>query len=499
MSKQKDAPVVVVASPTAELAKAVAEQVKKPDAPAEAEAPAPKVSQHTVVVDGVELAYTATAGTLSLKDDEDKETARVFYVAYTLDGVEQKAERPVTFAFNGGPGSSSVWLHLGVLGPRRVPFEGDTLPKPPYGVVANPYSLLDVTDLVFIDPVSTGFSRVAKGQEASQFHGVKGDIESVGEFIRLYCSRNGRWSSPKFLSGESYGTTRAAGLAEHLQSRHGMFLNGLLLMSSAIQFATLLFDPGNDLPYSLVLPSYAATAWYHGRLPDFPELAPLLEQAEAFALGEYATALLLGDRLQDPAAVAARMSALTGLSVEYLLRCNLRPDLLRFARELLRDERRIVGRLDSRFKGIAPDAAGERIPYDPSMSAVMGPYSAALNQYLRQDLGYEDDSVYEILTRKVRPWKFDDADNSYLDLSPQLRDAMNQNPHLKVFLANGYYDLATPYMAARHTMSHLGLEPERRANIELTYYEAGHMMYIHPPSLEQLRGDLVDFIGRCLS
>jgi carboxypeptidase C (cathepsin A) len=469
------------------------------------------VSQHRVTVGGRELRYTATAGTIVLREeaekagdggptaDGEKPRATVFFVAYTLDGVEDPARRPITFSFNGGPGSSSVWLHLGLLGPRRVQLDDDgNPPPPPYRLVENESSLLDVSDLVFIDPVNTGFSRVVPGEAAKQFHGFKRDIESVGDFIRLYSSRYQRWGSPKFLIGESYGTTRAGGLAGYLQERHGLYLNGIMLISAVLNFGTLEFDPGNDLPALLFLPTYTATAFYHRRLPEElqRDLRATLEEVQAFAMGDYALALLQGANLDGErrAQIVARLARYTGLSEEYVERCNLRIRDDRFVKELLRHERRTVGRLDSRFTGVDADAGGERAERDPSYSAIQGPYSATLNAYVRGELHYESDLPYEILTGRVHPWSYGEHENRYVDVADTLRGAMAQNPHLRVYVASGYYDLATPYFATDYTLSHLALDASLRQNLRVSYFEAGHMMYVHRPSLLKLREDLAGFV-----
>ena len=464
---------------------------------------------HTIVINGETIAYTATAGRLVLKAEDEKEgekpKASIFFVAYTrdrgpdVDEATHAAARPITFSFNGGPGSSSVWLHLGLLGPRRVVLEEDGRPvPPPYRLVDNDYNLLDKSDLVFIDPVTTGFSRAVPGEADKQFHGFKADIESVGDFIRLYVSRNHRWASPRYLIGESYGTTRAAGLSGYLQERHGLYLNGIMLVSVVLNFMTLRFAPGNDLPYLLFLPTYAATAHYHGRLgQDVPgDLPALLAEVEGFAMNEYALALLRGDTLptEERAAIAARLARYTGLSADYIERTNLRIDIHRFVKELLRDRRRTVGRLDSRYTGIDRDAAGEHHEFDPSYALIQGPYTGLLNDYVRRELRFESDLPYEILSDRVHPWSFDEHQNSYVNVGETLRQAMSMNPHLRVFVANGYYDLATPYLATRYTFDHLELDESLRGNVSMAHYEAGHMMYIHDPSLAQLRDDLAAFL-----
>ncbi|MSP14150.1 MAG: peptidase S10 [Chloroflexi bacterium] len=464
-------------------------------------------THHSITLGGEEIQYTVTTGTMILKEESEKEgesegekaKASFFFIAYTRDGGADKTQRPVTFSFNGGPGSSSVWLHLGVLGPRRVQMDDiGNLPPPPYRLVDNTYSLLDVTDLVFIDPVSTGFSRPITGEKAKEFHGFKKDIESVGDFIRLYTTRYQRWTSPKFLIGESYGTTRAAGLSEYLQDRHGMYLNGIILVSSILDFLTARFDQGNDLPYILFLPTYTATAWYHGRLrADLQQdLRSTLNEVQRFALGEYAYALMKGASLSENerARIVEQLAQYTGLSAAYIERTNLRIEIFRFTKELLRDERRTVGRLDSRFKGIDRDAAGEIHEYDPSLTNIMGPYTATFNDYVRSELNFESDLPYETLNPRVWPWSYAQHENQYVNVAEALRKAMTINPYLKVFVANGYYDLATPYFATNYTFNHLGLDPSLQRNITMAYYEAGHMMYIHLPSLVQLKQDLAGFV-----
>jgi carboxypeptidase C (cathepsin A) len=464
-------------------------------------------TRHSLVLNGREIPYSATAGTLILKEEHEKEEkaegekakAAVFFVAYTKDDADP-ATRPITFAFNGGPGSSSVWLHLGLLGPRRIFTDDDgNAPPPPYRLIDNDYSLLDETDLVFIDPVSTGFSRAAPGEKPKEFHAFKKDIESVGDFIRLYTTRYRRWSSPKFLAGESYGTTRSAGLSGYLQERHGMYLNGIMLISSILNFQTAYFTPGNDLPYILFLPTYAATAWYHGRLaPDLQaSLRQTLAEVEQFALGDYTLALMQGAALpaETQIAIAHKLARYTGLSPDYVMRANLRLEIHRFCKELLRAEGRTVGRLDTRFTGVDRDAAGEYVEFDPSYAVIQGSYTATLNDYMRRELQFESDLPYEILTGRVRPWNYDPHQNRFVDVAETLRKAMSINPYLKVFIANGYYDLATPYLATRYTVNHLELAPSLQANVQLTYYEAGHMMYVHRPSLAQLKQDMAEWLA----
>ena len=468
-------------------------------------------TQHTIQLNGETLSYTASTGTLVLREESEKKgehdgesegekaRAAVFFIAYTLNGVEDPANRPITFSFNGGPGSSSVWLHLGLLGPKRVLMDAVGNPTPPpYKLVENEFSLLSETDMVFIDPVSTGYSRPIPGEKAKSFHGFKKDIESVGDFIRLYTTRYERWSSPKFLIGESYGTTRSAGLSGYLQDRHGMFLNGIMLISSVLDFSTLRFTPGNDMPYILFLPTYTAAAWYHHRLPDDlqSDLQPALVESRQFAVGDYTLALMKGAELSDDEQhlVAQKLARLTGLTEDYIQRTNLRINIHRFCKELLRDERRIVGRLDARFKGIDRDAAGELYENDPSMVNIMGPYTGTFNDYVRRELGYQNDLPYEILTGKVIPWSYAEYENQFVYVAETLRQAMSGNPHLRIHVANGYFDLATPFLATEYTFNHLMLDKSLYPNISMSYYEAGHMMYIHLPSLEKLKAELARFI-----
>lgn len=460
-------------------------------------------TQHSITVKRRKLNYTTTTGRVVLRQevltegkfDGHQPKAEVFVTAYTLDGADP-AKRPVTFAFNGGPGSSSVWLHLGLLGPRRV-VSGDVgeLAPPPYDLVDNAETLLAHSDLVFIDPVSTGYSRAVKGEKPGEYHGFQGDLESVGEVIRLWTSRNGRWMSPKFLAGESYGTTRAAGLAEYLQSRYGMYLNGLMLISSVLDFATLDFSEGNDLPHTLFLPTYAAIAHYHG-LHGSRALEDVLAEAEEFASRDYPWALARGNRLstEERADVVARLARLTGLDEDYVDRVNLRVEHVRFFTELLRSERKVVGRLDSRFTGPDADYGREAFSEDPSYSAILGPYTAALNHYVRAELEYENDLPYEILTMNVRPWSFKEFEGVHVTVANKLASAMRANPHLRVHIAYGHLDGATPYYAAEHVVAHLQIPDELHANIEAAYYPAGHMMYVHEPSRVQQSKDLADFV-----
>jgi carboxypeptidase C (cathepsin A) len=454
---------------------------------------------HSATIGGVKVDYEAAAGTIVLKNDAGKPTAAVFYVAYTKKGAKGAAERPLAFAFNGGPGSSAVWLHLGCLGPRRVAVsEGGEQIAPPYRLVDNESSLLDTTDLVFIDPVSTGLSRPAPGQDGKKFHGVQGDIQSVGEFIRLYVTRNGRWNSPKFLIGESYGTTRASLLVDHMQKELGMNFNGVVLVAPALKFQTFLQTGTNDLAYTLFLPGFTAAAWYHKKLPtDLQgDLQQTLAAARKFAQNEYSQALFKGSTLTpaERRQVAEQVARFTGLDAAYVLRKDFRIGVDEFMERLLAKEHLIVGRFDSRIKG--PHRLDDPIqqPYsDPSDALVQGPFTATVNDYLRHELGYASDLPYETLNLHVQPWDWGLPIPAYLDVSNHLAAAMRTNPNLRVFVATGYYDLATSFMGTEYTVSHLGLPPELVDHVAIGYYEAGHMMYVHGESRHKLKQDLARF------
>ncbi len=462
------------------------------------------ITLHTIQLNGEKIPYTATAGCLLVRKPDEKPGANMFFVAYTRDDVKDRSMRPLTFVFNGGPGSSSVWLHLGGMGPRRVLMtdQGFSV-KPPFGLVDNEYSLLDITDLVFIDPVSTGYSRPLPGEKKSQFHGINEDLASVGEFIRNYVTKYQRWASPKFILGESYGTTRAAGLSGFLQGRRtGMYLNGIILVSSVLDFQTIVFSPGNNLPYILFLPHYTATAWFHKKLtPDLQKksLTEVIGESEDFALGEYATALLKGNRLdsQKKNEIIRKLARFSGLSSKYIEQTNLRIRHDRFVKELLRDEFRTVGRLDSRFKGRDADAAGEHYEFDPSSAAIQGSFSTMLNYYLRTELKYKSKLPYAIYGN-VHPWNWNYGEGGMrsmgLNIGEILRKAMSENQFLNVFVANGYYDGATPYFGTEYTFSQIGLNSEFKDRVSMGYYEAGHMMYIHKASQAKLKKDLTNFI-----
>lgn len=486
----------------------IAAQDKPKTPPAEkSEAPAPKpeeppvVTHHEARVSGRTLKYTATTGFLPIKSSTGDVEARLFFIAYTLDDAADAQKRPLMFSFNGGPGSSSVWLHLGALGPRRVKMRPDGgMPAAPYELVDNDQTWLDRTDLVFIDPVGTGYSRPAKPELGSKFWTLDGDIQSVGEFIRLYLTRYRRWASPLFLVGESYGTTRAAGLAGHLIDR-GIAFNGIVLVSSILNFQTAEFNKGNDLPYALFLPTYTATAWYHKRLaPELQkDLKTTLTEAEAFANGPYVEALSRGDRLPADRrqAIAREVARFTGLSVEYVEQSNLRIEIQHFCKELLRRDGRTVGRLDSRFTGFDELGVTSEPEFDPSLAAIRPPYTAMFQQYVSGDLGFSSDEPYHILGGGFTQWTWN-RDNGFVDTSEALRRAFVRNPYMRLFVASGYFDLATPYFATAYTLSHLGLHPALVDRISTGEYAAGHMMYIDVGELVKLRTDVAAFIDRSL-
>ena len=457
----------------------------------------PVVTRHELRLGARVLKYAVTTGFMPLKNEEGRIEARIFYMAYVADRPGATSARPLMFSFNGGPGSASVWLHLGALGPRRVKMLDDGgLPAPPYELVDNDLSWLEFTDLVFIDPVGTGFSRAEKPELGKKFWGVEGDIQSVGEFIRLYLTRYERWASPLFLVGESYGTTRAAGLSGYLVER-GIAFNGIVLVSSILNFQTARFTRGNDLPYVLFLPTYTATAWFHKRLPADLQSRPLrdvLSEVERWAATEYQERLAQGDALSaaDRKAVIEKLARFTGLEPAYLDNTDLRIEIQRFCKK------RTVGRLDSRFEGIDLLAAAERPDFDPSMAAIRPPYTAMFNDYVRRELGFKSDLTYHILGGGIGPWNWG-TDNRFADTGESLRSAFAKNPHMKLFVASGFYDLATPYFATQYTLSHLGLDPSLKGSVKTGYYEAGHMMYIDTAELARLRKDVGGFVEAALS
>jgi len=465
----------------------------------------PVLTTNTVTVAGHPITYVAETGMLPLLTATGTVRASVFYVAYTRqeksESGNQKSEmarRPVTFCFNGGPGSSSVWLHLGALGPRRVKMNPDgTLPPPPFGLVDNAYSILDSSDLVFIDPVATGFSRPAKDEKVNEFFGNAADLDSVGEFIRLWTTRHERWLSPKYLCGESYGMFRAAGLAEYLSSRYGMYLNGLILVSGVLDFTTIFYDnPGNDVPYPLYLPSYTAAAHFHHKLPPDlqSDLPKALAEARAFAKGEYTSALQQGDALSadEHKKIAAELVRLTGLKPSVIEDNHLRIGEGVFRKQLLHDEGLILGAYDARITGRDDDPASPYPDFDPSDAAVLGPFSAAMNSYVRSELKFEDDLPYELLAG-VQPWNYG-ARNSYPYAGNQLASIMNQNPYMKILLLDGRCDLVCPVDTVHYAFDHMPLDPAYRTNLTYAEFDAGHMMYINLPDLKKMHTVIEDFL-----
>jgi len=456
-----------------------------------------KISQtpHTVRLDGRDIKYTATAGTLPIRGEDGKVAARMFFVAYTRDG-EDVHTRPVSFLYNGGPGSATVWLHMGSFAPKHVQMADEGFqPAPPYQLVDNPNTLLDVTDLVFVDAISTGYSRTVAGVNPAQYHGQQGDLRAFGDFINEYLRTYSRWPSPKFLIGESYGTIRSAGLSQELQSRHGIELNGIVLVSALLTYQTISPSPQNDIALVSFLPTYTAAAWYHKKLPaDLAgDLKKAVDESRAFADNEYVTALLKGNSLSaaERHAVAQKLARLTGLSTDYVERTNLRIDPGRFRRELLRDKRLSIGRLDSRFTTTDLDAAGEREEFDPSNTALQGAYTALFSDYVKNDLKWESDLHYDS-SGNVRPWTYDQ--NRYMDMTEALRSAMARNPFLKVFVAAGYYDMATAFHGIEINMWHLAYDPSYTQRVSFGYYEAGHMMYIRPSAHKAVKTDIAKFI-----
>jgi carboxypeptidase C (cathepsin A) len=450
---------------------------------------------------GKTLAYTVTPGHLTIRNDKGEPTVSMFYVAYTIPTAGRP--RPVTFLFNGGPGSSTMWLHMGSFGPMKVDAsQPETIPGPPFRYVANPDTLLDISDLVFIDAPTTGLSRLLGKAENKDVMGVDPDIDAFTRTIQRYLTKYQRWNSPKFIIGESYGTTRAAGLSDSLLNA-GVQLNGVAFVSTVFNFA----DFQGDQALIDFLPTYAADAWYHGKIAGKPPLEPFLSQAREFASGPYALALQKGNLLGDAEkqSVAQQMAQITGLSTDYIIRSNLRVDPSRFRRELLRDRHQIIGRIDSRYVGTEPDQVGEAADYDPQGSAITGAFVGSLNDYLLRDLGYKTPLTYRpnnYAETQGGNWSFQhkspDGRQQIADTSADLADAMRQNPRMKVLSVNGVYDLATPFHGAEYEFRHMALEPQLEANIRYTYYPAGHMMYIDPASARQLKSDLASFYASAM-
>ena len=462
------------------------------------------VTKHAVTIAGQRIDYTAKTGRIVMYDDSEihKPKVALFYTAYLRDGVENTKDRPLVFLWNGGPGSSAIWLHMFSIGPRRVQFAGDPLlDTSRWDLGENEHSILDVADLVFVDPPSTGYSRVAPGVDPEEYHGVDPDAAVIGDFVVEFTSRERRGHSPVVLLGESYGTLRTPAVADYLQGLPGFFVDGVVLVSSLMDVAGASFGVGTTLGAVGLLPSYAATALYHGVIKG--DLPSLLAEAEDFALNDYATALLKGARLPETEreGLAKRMSELTGLSTEICRGSDFRVTLWRYTKALLRDQRRTVGRLDTRWTGVDVDSVGETFEDDPSMSRVWGPATRAFDRYVREDLAYEVEPGMSYRSISGRPkWKPRESQvmgiwTPQLETATQLRSAMNKAPHMKVLLQSGIYDLGTPYFTAELTFDHLHLDPSRAANVTKKRYEAGHMMYLHEPSLVQMRADLVGYLG----
>jgi carboxypeptidase C (cathepsin A) len=486
---------------------APADKVEKGEKPSETPKEVQSVTQHSVVIGGVPVAYTATAATLILRNEKDEPWASMGYIAYTKKDPGDLSRRPITFAYNGGPGSSSIWLHMGVLGPRRVATT-DAAPTPPapYQTVDNAYSILDRTDIVMIDPVGTGVSRAVDKAKDKDFWGTDPDIESVSRFIKQYVTDNDRWNSPKYLLGESYGTTRSAGVVDWLQSNANMAFNGVILVSVALDLQAIFNMEENERPFPLFLPTYAAVSWYHKVLPQQPPaLEPFLDEVRAYALGGYASALLKGSGLSEAErnAVAAKLHQYTGLSEDYLLKADLRVTEPEFTQELLREHHETVGRLDARFTGPTLDVLSKEADYDPQSAAISAAFTAAFMDYYHGELKFPRDKSYVVSARVFRDWDFKHrvpgarfGFQAFVNTGPDLAHALTTNPDLRVLVLNGYYDLATPFLATEYMMSHLGLEQEIQSHVEMKYYEAGHMMYVHEPSLKKFKEDVAAFYDR---
>jgi len=476
---------------------------KKPDASKEDK---PKEKTATVAIGGTEVNYVAQTGTMPVLKEDGSPRGNVFYVYYAATGADGKrlsttepGTRAITFCFNGGPGASAVWLHLGGLGPRTIEWPPDGLTPTTVGrIIENPNTILDATDLVFIDPIGTGVSRAAKGEKAEQFFGVDEDIEAVGEFIRLFVTREQRWASRKYLCGESYGVIRGAGVADYLQDNHGMFLEGIMLVSGLLNWQTLSPDPGNDLPYVLALPTLTASAHFHKKLaPELQsDLGAAVSAARTFARGEYATALLRGRTLPEAEqqAIAERLARLTGLKTEQIVEQELRIRPEFFREMLLRKEGKILGRFDGRVTSEDGNRGRLSPDFDPSLSNVIGAFSASINAYIRGELGYESDHPYRVLTGL--PWRWTSFANKYVAMEPRLADAMKQNPRFRVLVLVGQRDLAVPPDAMRYSIDHLPIPVSLRSNIAFVEYDSGHMMYLFRTDAEKLRRDLVGFLKR---
>jgi carboxypeptidase C (cathepsin A) len=464
------------------------------------------VTDHSIKIGGTTIPYKSTAGTILLKNEKDEPTALVYYTGYTRSDVKDVSQRPLAFLYNGGPGSSSIWLHMGSFGPKRVvTVNAEVTPPAPYKLEDNANCLLDKADLVFIDPVGTGFSKAVGKAQDKDFWGIDPDAKSIAQFVQSYVTRNNRWNSPKFLIGESYGTFRNAALANLLQNAHGIYLNGIVMVSSVWDLGTLSFYPGVDLSYVLYLPSYAATAWYHKVLKERPDnLEAFLDEARKYANGPYAEALLKGDALSaaDTAAVAKRLAYFTGLSEDYLIKSKLRVKLRNFMQELQRSRGLTTGRLDSRFSGPTYDLINSAADYDPQSTAVTGAFTAVFNMYVRDDLKFGHDRDYHVSANFGEnhwDWKHETGNQrSFFPGSPNvmgdLANALIVNPKLRVEMEDGYYDMATPFFESEYAVAHLGLPENLQKNIQHKYYEAGHMMYLREEDLAKLKSNVAAFV-----
>lgn len=478
---------------------------KKDEAKTEDPQPKSATTQGSVRIDGETVDYTATTGWLIMRDDEDKPIARFGYTAYTRDGIDDKARRPVTFAFNGGPGSSSIWLHMGILGPKRVPVEDESFtPPPPTRAVDNEYSILDVSDLVMIDPVGTGYSKPLGETKGEKFWGVDQDIESVGAFIKRYVTENGRWASPKYILGESYGGIRSAGLVWHLQNEHGMNFNGVALISPFLAMPSGVDGAHIDRPHALYLSTFAATAWHHDKLENKPEdLETFLAEVDRFAYETYAPALMKGYTIpeEEMRSVAEQAAAYTGTDTEYWMKADLRVSHQQFLQELMRDEEKIAGRIDSRFVGPAVNPLSETMDYDPFFPSIGPAFTAAFLDYMHNELEFGKDEEYVVSGNVFQKWDWSHKQPGsqgfpipWPDLRPDLARALTTNPGLHLLVQQGYFDMATPAAATKHDLDHLDIPAEARERIRTSFYEAGHMMYVHEPSMRLFREDLAGFI-----